>query len=261
MENSLVWRSIAALQRYYKWSLTDRLWTCFCGVENRVANSLYGRFMDRLRILFFALGDILRDSYFYRGVCWLRDFYFKLIKGSLVFGWIQKLSLHQWFLVAFALYLPIEYTIRNVLALSFLSAVWEEAFILVALILLLWRLSLRQTDALGRETPLDGYMLLFMAMGLFLMSIISPNPGVAFAGYRAVVEYMIWFFILIRLVEDNKDFKVVYYTFLGMATLLCLHGVYQYVIAVPIPASWVTQTEIGVRTRVFSDGCRNDLLL
>ena len=37
-----------------------------------------------------------------------------------------------------------------------------------------------------------------------------------------------------------------------MVFLLSLHGIYQYIIAVPIPAGWVSQTEMGVRTRVFS---------
>ena len=34
--------------------------------------------------------------------------------------------------------------------------------------------------------------------------------------------------------------------------VLALHGIYQYIAAVPIPDSWVTKTEAGVRTRVFS---------
>ena len=31
-----------------------------------------------------------------------------------------------------------------------------------------------------------------------------------------------------------------------------LHGVYQYIVAVPIPSSWMTHTETSVRTRVYS---------
>ncbi len=33
---------------------------------------------------------------------------------------------------------------------------------------------------------------------------------------------------------------------------MSLHGIYQFIVAVPIPASWTTSTETGVRTRVFS---------
>ena len=37
-----------------------------------------------------------------------------------------------------------------------------------------------------------------------------------------------------------------------MALCIALHGIYQFIIAAPIPASWVSQTEQNVRTRVYS---------
>ena len=43
-----------------------------------------------------------------------------------------------------------------------------------------------------------------MAVGFLLMSIIDPYPAIAFEGYRAVVEYMVWFFLIIRLVEMTR---------------------------------------------------------
>lgn len=251
-EKSTICRFFAFIKYHYKDSLTNLLWLKFCEVEDTTALSFYGRFMNRLRSLLFRTGNVIRNSFFYQIVIWIRNFYFRIVKGSLIFTWINKLSLHQWLLVIFAFYLPIEYVIRDVFSIGILASVWEELFILVSLIIILWRRALRQTEAIQRETPLDGYIILFMAVGLLLMSAVNPYPAVAYAGYRAVVEYMVWFFLLIRLIEDDKDFKVVYYTFISMVVLLCLHGIYQYIIAVPIPSSWVTHTEMGVRTRVFS---------
>ena len=46
--------------------------------------------------------------------------------------------------------------------------------------------------------------------------------------------------------------KTYYLAFLALAAVLGMHGLYQYAAAVPIPDAWVTQTEAGVRTRVFS---------
>lgn len=272
IRNSFIWRGLAAffisvrdifhkgtvftsyssLRNYYNYSATKRIWTAFCAAENYKANSLYGRVMTGIRRVLEALGDSAVKSCFYRILVSLRDLYFQITNGSVVFSYINKLSLHQWVLAAFVLYLPLEYVIRDVLPVSFIASIWEEMFILAAVVLVLWRRALRQTQTLGRETPLDGYLILFMAVGLLLMSAVNPYPAVALAGYRAVVEYLVWFFIIIRLIEDDEDFKVVYYTFIGMGALLCLHGIYQYVIAVPIPSSWVSQTEMGVRTRVFS---------
>ncbi|MDD2484067.1 MAG: O-antigen ligase family protein, partial [Eubacteriales bacterium] len=245
-------RFFSALERNYEGSLTEKLWLGFCGVEPTTNTSFYARMMAKTRKGLVSFGDILRNSLFYRVLIALEHFYLRIVKNSLVFSFVNKLTLHQWFLVAFVCYLPLEYVIRDLLSLSMLSSVWEELFLFVVAVLVLWRRALGQTESIARETPIDAFLLLFVAVGFFLMSAVAPYPYVALAGYRAVVEYMLWFFLIVRLIEDDRDLKVIYYTFVGLGMLLCLHGVYQYIVAVPIPASWVSQTEMGVRTRVFS---------
>lgn len=163
-----------------------------------------------------------------------------------------KFNLNRWFIVAFVLYLPLEYVIRNRLSIPLLASLWEEFFIFLTMALIVWRRALRRSDIPGKETSLDAYILLYMAIGFLLMSVVNPWPAVALAGYRAAVEYMVWFFLIIRLIESRRDFNMAYLGFIMLGTLLCLHGIYQYVVAVPIPASWITSTEMGVRTRVFS---------
>ncbi len=250
--HSLLGRLSFTLKKSYESSLSQRIWTGFCSVDNYAPLSRYGVLMEKLRGVLRAIGRILEKSLFYRLVSLIRDFYFRTTKGSVVFAQIHRLGLRQWMLVAFALYLPLEYVIRDRLGLGLVASVWEELFIFAAAVLILWRKALNQSKAIGRETPLDAYILLFMAVGFLLMSLVNPHPAVAFAGYRAVVTYMVWFFLVIRLIEKDEDFKVVFYTILGMGVLISFHGIYQYIIAVPIPAGWVSQTEMGVRTRVFS---------
>lgn len=250
--SSLLGRMARSLSVNYEISVSKRIWEGFCGVENAAQTSLYAGAGKKARGVLEWLGDCLAKSLFYRIVAWFRDLYLKLTKGSIVFGLVNRLSLHQWVLVAFAMYLPIGYTLRNKVPIPILAAAWEELFILGAIAFIFWRVALKQTNAIDRATPLGAYILLFMAVGLLLMSLIAPYPAVALAGYRAQVEYIIWFFLLLHLIEDERDFKIVYYTFAAMVAVLCLHGIYQYIIAVPIPAGWVSQTEMGVRTRVFS---------
>ena len=84
------------------------------------------------------------------------------------------------------------------------------------------------------------------------MCAVSPYPSIALDGYRAVVEYLFWFFLVTRLIEDDRDFAIFYGALVAMALAIGLHGIYQYIIAAPIPAGWVSQTEAGVRTRVYS---------
>ena len=248
----ILYRAINSFKTNYQLSVTKKFWIRFCEFDSGIEKSYYYKLAGFLREILYSIGYAIEQSLFYRLLIWIKDKYFSITKGSIVFCCIHKLSLHQWLLVAFALYLPIEYVIRVKIAFSPLASAWEELFIFVSVVFLLWRKALRQTVAIKRETALDGYIIMFMAVGLLLMSAVNPSPAVALAGYRAVVQYMVWFFIILRLIEDDQDFKIVYYTFLGMGALLCLHGIYQYVIAVPIPATWVTQTEMGVRTRVFS---------
>ena len=249
---SVLGRLSAFLKENYEVSCTKKIWIRFCNVENRAAYSRYGKALGKLRKLLLSLGRILQQSLFYRLLVFVRDVYFRVTKGSLLFEQIHRLSLRQWLLVAFAFYLPLEYIIRDKVSIGFVASVWEELFIIAAAFLILWRMALGQSKAMGRETPVDGYILLFIAVGFLLMSLVAPYPAVAFAGYRAVVTYMVWFFLVIRLLESDKDFKLVFFGLLGMGALLSLHGIYQYIVAVPIPASWVSQTEMGVRTRVFS---------
>ena len=42
------------------------------------------------------------------------------------------------------------------------------------------------------------------------MCAVSPNTHIAVAGYRAVVEYLFWFFLVTRLIENDRDFAVFY---------------------------------------------------
>jgi|GEM_PF-139019 len=240
------------LETSWAGSFSQRVWYSFCSASPNMEGSKYARLMTWMRKGIFALGDMLQKSLFYKGMLTLRRGYEKITAGSVVFSQINRLSLRQWVLVAFAFYLPLEYIIRDRLSLPLISSVWEELFLAAAAFLILWRTALRQRESIARQTPLDGFLVLFAAVGLLLMSLVSPHPAVAVAGYRAVVEYMIWFFLMIRLIEDDRDFKVLYYAFVILAAGLSLHGIYQYIVAVPIPSTWVSQTEMGVRTRVFS---------
>jgi len=251
-DHSLLGAVSRGLSESYEMSLSARLWNGFCSAENPGPSSAWARLWGRIRGFWEFMGDILSHSLFYRIVIAVRDLYLKLTESSIVFRQINRLSLHQWVLVAFAAYLPIEYTVRDLLGIGLLASAWEELFILGTLALILWRVGLKQTNTIERSTPVGSLLLLFMAVGFLLMSLIQPNESIAFAGWRAQVEYMVWFFLILHLVEDDKDFKVLYTTFAAMVFLLSLHGIYQYIIAVPIPSGWVSQTEAGVRTRVFS---------
>lgn len=227
-------------------------WESWCGMDDPAEHSVYAKFLRAVERLLQKIGDWLRCSVFYRIVTSVRDWYFRISEGSLILSAVNRVPLRRWLFVAFALYLPIEYVLRDVLQISILASVWEEVFLMAGLALVLWRTMLKQSDGFRRATALETTLLLYMAVGLLLMMLNRPFPGIAWAGYRAQVEYILWFFILLRLIDDEQDAKTLLFGFAAVVLVLALHGIYQYIAAVPIPDSWVTKTEAGVRTRVFS---------
>jgi len=92
----------------------------------------------------------------------------------------------------------------------------------------------------------------FFMVGLFLLVVNSPNLWISIEGLRAVVQYMLWFFLTIRLVDSKRTAKNIYTILVLSGTILALHGILQYLIGVKMPASWQDLAEAGVRTRAFS---------
>ena len=272
VKNSLFVRLIVAvyegLRRYWRSSLLGRgwkgwheswlqsntkvHWEAWTGMDDPAEHSVYAKFLRAVERLLQKIGDFLRCSLFYRIVIAVRDWYFRISEGSRVLSAVNRIPLHRWILILFAMYLPIEYGLRDVLQIDILASVWEELFILAALALVIWRTCLKQTDGFSRATALETALLLYMAVGMLLMMLNRPVPYIAWAGYRAQVEYIVWYFLLLRLIDDEKDAKTLVIGFTAVVGLLALHGIYQFIVAVPIPSSWVTSTESSVRTRVFS---------
>lgn len=250
--SSLLGRGWAGWHESWLQSNTKIHWEAWCGMDDPAEHSVYAKFLRALERALQKLGEWLRCSLFYRIVIAIRDWYFRISEGSRVLSAINRVPLRRWMLIAFALYLPIEYALRDVLKINILASVWEEVFLMAGIALVLWRVCLKQTNGLTRATALEAALLLYMAAGLLLMMLNRPYPAIAWAGYRAQVEYILWFFILLRLIDDDGDAKTLIYGFTAVVGILALHGIYQFIVAVPIPASWVTKTEAGVRTRVFS---------
>ncbi len=150
------------------------------------------------------------------------------------------------------MYVIIDYVLRDLLAVPVLSSCWDECLMLLALGCVVY-------ERLGRETPLqtgcnplDLPVCIFLTVCFVLMNVVTPYYSIQISGFRATVQYMLWFFLVTRLVHDDRDFMRVYLALVVLATVIALHGVYQYIVAVPIPASWMTHTETAVRTRVYS---------
>ena len=195
-----------------------------------------------------GLKDCLDDSV----LCRIWRFFVRCGQNSRLFSWLFSDGLHGVILFALSMYVVIDYVLRDLLAVPVLSSCWDECLMLLSLGYVVY-------ERLGRETPLktgcnplDLPVCLFITVCFVLMNVVTPYYSIQISGFRATVQYMLWFFLVTRLIEDDRDFAIFYGALIAMALCIALHGIYQFIIAAPIPASWVSQTEQNVRTRVYS---------
>ena len=273
LQNSIVGRAFSRLLAWYHMgaiagffgkvrdayadSRFRRLWERFCAAAlPNAATSLYARFFAALRRLTERVGDLTRQSIVYRACIAVWKPVSNFLGGGLIGRLCRFFGVRGMLLTALALYLPLDYFIRAAagkgILPAFTASIWDECLMLAAVAYILWHTAMRRAPVQGRATPLDGYLFLFIGVAFFLMCAVSPYPKIALDGWRAVVQYLFWFLLVIRLIEDDRDFGIFYGVLLTMAIVVALHGIYQFIVATPIPAAWVSQTEQGVRTRVFS---------
>ena len=190
----------------------------------------------------------VRASLLFRIYAWLM----RCGRESRLLSWLFSGGMTALILFAVTMYLPLDYLLRDVLSVPVLSSCWDEALLLWAFVWLFYqKLDRAAPKPLGLN-PQDFPVALFLVTGFCLMCFVDPFPSIQLSGYRAAAQYLLWFYAVTRLVRSERDILRMYLCFVCLAAVLALHGVYQYIVKAPIPASWMTHTETAVRTRVYS---------
>lgn len=146
-------------------------------------------------------------------------------------------------LVAFPI---VDYTLR-LSEFHGLGSIWDKLVLLALAIIALNRVLRGHRPPGFGWAKYAGWYTLYL-VGLFFAGMAAPK--VAFDGLRADIYYML-FGLLLPFVLEPKDAKKILYAAASIAVLIGVHGVFQYAIAAPIPATWVDVGE-QVRSRVFS---------
>ncbi len=215
------------------------------------ASKLQSRFMKRNEIWCQKVEKwtrSLQSSFLYR--CYRRVFLWG--QSSILLGWLFRRGLTGIILFILGLYVLIDYGLRDVLTIPVISSVWDEALLLLCLVWILHKHLCASRALQPRLNPLDISITWFLTVGFALMMIVSPYFSIALSGYRATVQYILWFFVVTRLLRNDNDFMSLYLTLVAVAFVISLHGIYQYIVAAPIPEHWTDQAEASVRTRVYS---------
>ena len=173
-------------------------------------------------------------------------------RGSRLLGAVFSEGFTGLLILLLALYTPIDYLLRDVFSIPVVSSGWDEGLLLLAAV---WVLITRVKDRPALEpadSPLDLPVTSFLAVCIALFIIRLRLVHINIAGLRATAQYILWFFLATRLVRNDRQLRILYGVMVAVAAVIALHGVYQFIVAAPIPEHWVDQAEEAVRTRVYS---------
>lgn len=270
IKNSLIWRICAAiglwlgrcpigrlfafLGRLWRESGTYRLCARILTAQPVAERSAYHAGLSRLNCRLHKLGAGLRsalDSSLLRRIygAILRCFQSSFLLGRLLAGGFTSVLL-----LLIAAYTPIDYLLRDGLKLDAIASIWDEVLMVLCLVWILYQRMTSKKPLKSCANSMDLYLGFYIVCGLALLTFCyTPHYfGVNLTGFRAAMQYILLFFLVSRLIRNDDDFMRMYQVMIAIAFLFALHGIYQFIVGVEIPAEWTDQAEDAVRTRVFS---------
>lgn len=173
-------------------------------------------------------------------------------RNSRTFGWLFSGGMTAILLVAIGLYVLIDYVLRDILSIPVVSSVWDEALLLFCVLWIIWERKKAASPIAPKFNPLDLPVAVFLTVCFVLLCVVCPYTSIQIAGFRATCQYLLWFYLVTRLIRNDRDCMTLYLTLVSLSFVLSLHGIYQYITKAPMPSNWVAQAETAVRTRVYS---------
>ena len=245
-------RMFAAIHRAFAESLPGRALRRLLGGQPAVERSAYRRLMDRGNAWLCGIGahvvPVLEDSLAYR----IYRRVMAALRNSLLLGWLFAGGMTGFLLFLFSSYAIVDYLLRDVLQLAAIASVWDELLMLFAFVWVIHRRVDTKRPLSSTANGIGLWIAFYLTVGVLLLMTVRPAPTVNLTGFRASMEYLAVFYLVTHLIRDERDFREMYLTMVIIATVLALHGIWQFIIGVPIPASWTDAAEGAVRTRVYS---------
>ena len=175
------------------------------------------------------------------------------LKNSFFLGFLFRDGFTACLLAIGGSYAIIDYLLRDVFCLSAIASVWDEGFMLLCGLWLLLRLVGQDKSIRSRTNASDLLVGFYLVAGVILLLCNRvQDMGIHITGFRASMQYLMMFFIMVRLIRNDRDFMKLYRLLVAIAFLLALYGIYQFIIGVEIPSNWTDAAEGSVRTRVFA---------
>lgn len=177
------------------------------------------------------------------------DIKLALIVAMGIIGIIFVLTDYERATYVLALYAVLDSAFRTYL--SGIASVWDEMFLIGLCLLWVLKWCTRRKEKALKTSPFDSCVIIFIGVMLVLF-FVSPRTGISFEGFRAIVQNMFWYFVVFQLLKNEKGVRNLSIVFVALVGILSVHGVYQYIIGVEMPSTWISSSEAGIRTRVYS---------
>jgi len=147
-------------------------------------------------------------------------------------------------------YSVVDFVLRSVSGV--LGGIWDELLLILLICLWIVKWILCRNEEGFKMTPLDFPVFIFITAMVFILVFNSPDFSISLEGFRAVVQYILWYFVVIQLLRTEKGARNICIFFVLVTFALALHGIFQYVVAAKMPQGWIDKDEEEVRTRVYS---------
>jgi O-antigen ligase len=152
-------------------------------------------------------------------------------------------------LVAVAAFPWLDWVARRVLGGA--GPLWDEALLILAICLLLWCvLVLRRWELWTVPIALPLVPAFAVAVGSVVVNDVPGDVGLY--ALRTLFEPLLFYFLGFLFPKDKSWVRAAIAVFVLAGTVLALHGIYQYAIGAPMPASWVDVRETDISTRAYS---------
>ncbi len=145
-----------------------------------------------------------------------------------------------------------DYLLRDVLQLAAIASVWDELLMLFSLVWVIHRRVDTKRPLTSTANGIGLWIAFYLTVGVLLLMTVRPAPTVNFTGFARA--WNIWRCSILSRISSATSAISVRCTSPWSSLPRCwpLHGIWQFIIGVPIPASWTDAAEGAVRTRVYS---------
>lgn len=141
---------------------------------------------------------------------------------------------------------------RDILGSSQLFNLWDEAYLLICAIYVFCVWFFKKQRVPLKSTPVGIPIVFLISVSFYLLIMNTTFTQLGIDGFRVVVQYVLWFFVLNSYLDDDRKADLITRLIVYAGGAMGLHGILQYIMKVPTPSSWTDYAEGSTGTRVFS---------